>query len=175
MIVLTAIVTGLLHIGPWGIGGAVALVWLIYVVIEYSLAHPREPKPKPKPALVEGLPEPELVLPRTESVRVLSRGPKPKPKPKPEPVAVQVPTPEPEPEPELQLESEPEPIAAEPRQWNVWEIERGLRELGDTNEEREFLLIYLRDYAGPDGRLPLDFDVLVRESFPDDVLGTLAG
>jgi hypothetical protein len=57
----------------------------------------------------------------------------------------------------------------------VWEIERGLRERGDTNEEREFLLIYLRDYAGPDGLLPLDFDPLVRESFPDDVLGTPAG
>ena len=33
--------------------------------------------------------------------------------------------------------------------------------------------MYLRDYAGPDGTLPIDFDELVRESF-GDVLGTPA-
>ena len=64
------------------------------------------------------------------------------------------------------------PIA--PRNWNVWEIESALRESGDANEEREFLLLYLRDYAGPDGVLPLEFDDLVRESF-GELLGTPAG
>jgi hypothetical protein len=34
-------------------------------------------------------------------------------------------------------------------------------------------LHYLREYAGPDGMLPLDFDGLVRESF-GELLGTPA-
>ncbi|HXK15165.1 MAG TPA: hypothetical protein VNH45_11560, partial [Gaiellaceae bacterium] len=74
--------------------------------------------------------------------------------------------PEPEPEPE------PEPVAAQV--WNLWEIDRALRGSGTVTEEQEFLLMYLRDYAGPDGTLPVDFDELVRESF-SDVLGTPAG
>jgi hypothetical protein len=35
------------------------------------------------------------------------------------------------------------------------------------DEERSFLLMYLRDFAGPDGVLPVDFDGLVRDSFGD--------
>ena len=35
------------------------------------------------------------------------------------------------------------------------------------DEERSFLLMYLRDFAGPDGMLPIDFDGLVRDSFGD--------
>jgi hypothetical protein len=49
----------------------------------------------------------------------------------------------------------------------VWEIERLLRGAGGADEEQEFLLLYLRDFAGPDGTLPDDFDDLVRESFGD--------
>jgi hypothetical protein len=56
----------------------------------------------------------------------------------------------------------------------VWELDRALRDSGTVTEEQEFLLLYLRDYAGPDGSLPLHFDELVRESFAD-VLGTPAG
>ncbi|MGH3048962.1 MAG: hypothetical protein ACRDLK_02310 [Gaiellaceae bacterium] len=33
------------------------------------------------------------------------------------------------------------------------------------DEERTFLLLYLRDFADAAGRLPVDFDSLVRESF----------
>ena len=64
-------------------------------------------------------------------------------------------------------------MAAEPRSWNVWELDRVLKDSGGASEEREFLLLYLRDYAGPDGTLPLDFDGLVRESF-GDLLGATA-
>ena len=72
--------------------------------------------------------------------------------------------------PEIEAVSGTETVSdAPPRQWNVWEIERALRASGESNEERDFLLIYLRDYAGADGVLPLDFDELVRESFPDVV------
>ena len=39
---------------------------------------------------------------------------------------------------------------------------------GDRDREEELLLlIYLRDFATPDGQLPVDFDDLVRESFGD--------
>lgn len=172
VIVLTAVVTGLEHFGAAGIGGAVAVVWVTVAVIEYSLSHPREPKEAAP--LVETRPEPEPAL--SEAVRVIPRTT--------EPVAAETPValesdplvselepvlPEPVvPEPEAELE----PVEA--RVWNVWEINRSLRDSGAVTEEQEFLLLYLRDYAGPDGSLPLDFDVLVRESF-GDVLGTPAG
>jgi hypothetical protein len=102
--------------------------------------------------------------------------------------------PEPEPEPErpplvaverppvpVPAEPEPEPAAAPdegvvalplpggPREWNVWELERLVREHGGVDvavdEERSYLLVYLREFATPEGTLPLDFDELVRESF----------
>jgi hypothetical protein len=56
-----------------------------------------------------------------------------------------------------------------PRRWNVWDLERVAREHAGSDpvadEERTFLLKYLRDFAGPDGMLPVDFDDLVRKSF----------
>jgi hypothetical protein len=221
VIVLTALVTGLLHVGALGIGGAVAIVWLVYVVIEYSLAHPRESKPEARATEVE--PETAPSRPHADAVRVIEHAPVPEPvgeaaepppapepepervpatepmsdsqaepEPEPEPAADTEPEPEPvvdtgpdaehepvadtepEPEPVAEAEAEPEPEPVEPQQWNVWEIARVLRAQGDTDEERELLLIYLRDYANPDGLLPADFDTLVRESFPD-VVGTPAG
>jgi len=94
---------------------------------------------------------------------------------KPERERVAQPAAEPEPppaleaEPELVPEPEPVPVAVSTLvpdgPWNVWELERTLRERGDTDEERAFLLHYLRDYAVPDGVLPAEFDDLVRESF----------
>jgi hypothetical protein len=237
VIVLTAVITGLLHLGAVGIGGAVAVVWVIVAVIEYSLSHPREREAAP---LVEALAEAEPLV--SDAVRVLPRTPEPvaveleqqpvvtqpiatqpvatqpvatqpvatqpvaiEPEPEsepelgpeldrePEPDSVE-PDPEPEPvvdEPEpVAVVDEPEPVAVEPefepepepepesepveaQAWNVWEIDRALRETGAVTEEQEFLLLYLRDYAGPDGSLPVHFDELVRESF-GDVLGTPA-
>ncbi len=62
-----------------------------------------------------------------------------------------------------------------PRAWNLWEIERLLRDSAGSDpareEERNYLLMYLRDFASPDGILPLDFDSLVRESFGELVAG----
>jgi hypothetical protein len=116
------------------------------------------PVPVPEPA-----PEPE---------------PEPEPEPALEPVRVLQPVPDLEPEPVPEPEPEPVPVAptvvpigvsALPRQWNIWDLERLTREAsgGDTilDEERSFLLMYLRDFAGPDGELPIDFDGLVRDSF----------
>ncbi len=182
VIVLTAVVTGLMHLGPWGIGGAVAIVWVIVAMLEYSLSHPREPKESTP--LIETLPPVEPVT--SDAVRVLpsTRRPEPvEPTPEPDPVAIE-PEPvavEPErdpepvaPEPEPEPEPEPDRGPVEAQQWNVWELDRALRNSGTLTEEQEFLLIYLRDYAGPDGSLPVDFDALIRESF-GDVLGTPAG
>ncbi|MFL5963203.1 MAG: hypothetical protein ACJ757_09975 [Gaiellaceae bacterium] len=192
VIVLTAVVTGLAHVGAWGIAGAVAVVWVLVAIIEYSLSHPRGRKEPSAP--IETLPEPEPVA--GEAVRVIPRGsapqpaadervavaseraPEPEPQSEPEPVAVEPQaTPEPTPEPEpvaAAPEPEPEPEVAEALQWNLWELDRALRGSGEVTEEQEFLLMYLRDYAGPDGSLPIDFDGLVRESF-GDVLGAPAG
>jgi len=47
----------------------------------------------------------------------------------------------------------------------------GGRDHGTTDialeEERSYLLMYLRDFAGPDGVLSADFDGLVRDAFGD--------
>jgi outer membrane biosynthesis protein TonB len=108
----------------------------------------------------------------------------PEPEPAPEPPRiVVVPPPEPEPEPEAAPEPEPEPepeptrvvtfipASNEPREWNLWELERITRQnaSGDLarDEERSYLLMYLREFAGPDGILPSDFDALVRDAFGD--------
>jgi hypothetical protein len=58
-----------------------------------------------------------------------------------------------------------------PRMWNLWDLERQARETAgaDTarDEERSFLLMYLREFAAADGVLPAEFDPLVRETFAD--------
>ena len=81
-------------------------------------------------------------------------------------------------EAELTAHREPEPVPwpapLVARRWNLWEIETALHVQGESNEEKEFLLLYLRDYAGADGVLPPDFDGLVRESF-GELLGALPG
>jgi hypothetical protein len=119
--------------------------------------------------------------------------PEPEPEPEPEPVILVVAV-LPEPEPvvlvvaaPLELEpapiwEEPEPVHAavstlplpvEPQEWNLWELERLVRDAPDAdparNEELSYLLHYLREFASPDGVLPVDFDALVRESFGEIV------
>ena len=62
-------------------------------------------------------------------------------------------------------------FGAAPRQWNVWDLERLAREDAGSDvardEERTYLLLYLREYADAGGSLPVDFDGLVRDSFGD--------
>ena len=142
---------------------------------------------KPGPAAPEREPEPAPapdVMP----------GPQPEPSPEQEPPTepghsepasstpriAAVPPPEPEPQPEAGRQVEP-PAAGEvvsiaarsgpPREWNLWELERIAREqAGDDvvrDEERAYLLIYLREFATADGILPVDFDGVVREAFGD--------
>jgi hypothetical protein len=86
--------------------------------------------------------------------------------PEPVPVPVPVPVAVAPPEPQTVV---PIGVSSMPRQWNLWELERLTRESsGDDvvrDEERQFLLMYLREFADSDGQLPIDFDGLVRDSF----------
>lgn len=125
-----------------------------------AAAHPqpdREQAPQPEPQ-----PESEPAAPPVVLAPVPDLPPEPPAAPEPQP------EPQPAPQPETVV---PIPISSEPRRWNLWDLERltrashGQDELRD--EERSFLLMYLRDFAGPDGLLPIDFDGLVRDSFGD--------
>jgi hypothetical protein len=89
---------------------------------------------------------------------------------------VAVPAPEPLPEPVREPEPEPAAVATlppyvEPQEWNLWELERLVREHAAADPAREeelgYLVVYLREFASPDGVLPVDFDDLVRDSFGD--------
>jgi hypothetical protein len=192
---ITALALGL---GRWRIVGVSAVGYLIVLLIEAAIwrAHPRPDAAKPRRRVP---PEPVVApvpdaQPTVEAVAPVAAAaaepapasivpepePEPASEPEPEPVRVLQPVPDPEPEPE------PEPIVvepvvvevgavvpigvgAQPRQWNLWDLERLTRERssGDAirDEERSFLLMYLREFAGPDGELPVDFDGLVRDSF----------
>lgn len=152
-IVVAAVIGGVLHLAWWEIALLVLVVFLIAVGVEWWLGHPA-----PEPAVHQPAPPPVEEAPH---VRVM-REPEPAPEPEPQPEA----EPEPEPAPIAQP-TPPPPAPAAPRggPWNVWELERVLRESGEQDEEKTFLLHYLREYAGADGTLPPEFDDLVRESF----------
>jgi hypothetical protein len=57
--------------------------------------------------------------------------------------------------------------AAAARSWNLWELERLAQDLDgdDRAQERKLLLLHLRDVADTSGRLPPEFDPLVRDVF----------
>ena len=170
-----------LHI--WGIVLSGAAAYVLVVLVELGYWYEGRQKPlaaaaaAPEPVVVEEqhvrviraepAPEPQPVAVAVEVA------PEPEPEPVPEPPRL-APVPPPEPVPEPEPEPELPPAAAViriggPRQWSVWDLERVNREHsgGDpiADEERTFLLMYLRDFAGPDGLLPVDFDDLVRQSF----------
>jgi hypothetical protein len=109
---------------------------------------------------------------------------KPDPERNPEPEAGVATLPGFEPAPTAQPDSDAARAAGEPRvtgltakslhvpqRWNLWELERVAREQsgGDAirDEERSFLLMYLREFADADGALPTSFDGVVREAFGD--------
>jgi hypothetical protein len=116
-----------------------------------------EPQPPPEPA--PPVPEP--------------RPPAPEPG-EPPPRLRSMPAPESEPEQDDDVRA-PERVVrlpldgAEPREWNVWELERLAQAAGGgdaaRDEELTFLLLELRQFANADGQLSVDFDPVVRESF----------
>jgi hypothetical protein len=158
-----------------------------------------EPEPEPVVAArdADAQSEEPLVFETPAELPVPEPVPDPIPPPD-EPEPIPEPVPAPEPVPVLQAvpalpaveERVPEPPApapapapppavipllpAAPQEWNLWELERLARAHSgvDTarDEERGFMLIYLREFASADGSLPTDFDALVREAF-GDVMG----
>ena len=117
----------------------------------------REPEPEPEPVVlvVAPPPEPEPVVLVVAAPVVLE----------PAPVAE-------EPEP-VQAAVSTLPLPVEPQEWNLWELERLVRDAAGADpvrdEELSYLLHSLREFASPDGVLPVDFDALVRESFGEIV------
>jgi hypothetical protein len=196
-IIAVAVIAGVERLGTWWIIAVVAGAWLIVAIVEIVVwarqvvarqARTVEVEAPPEvgvPAVVTLPPPPVRVQPVVESRREPGREPDPESEPSPEPPSI-VAAPPPPPEAEPEPEPEPEPEAARvvafipandgPREWNLWELERAARDHATEdvvqNEERSYLLMYLREFAGPDGVLPTDFDGLVRDAF-GDVLHTV--
>ena len=137
-----------------------------------------EPAPLPEPApILDPEPEPLMLV----AAPVAEPPPsEPDPEPEPEPVPVEPPPPPPPPPVRAVPTPAPEPVAPppqpavarlsdrrrDPRQWNLWELERLARDgPPERSEEWHYLFVNLRRYAEPDGALPVEFDSLVRESF----------
>jgi hypothetical protein len=146
-----------------------------------------EPEPEAEPPPVDAAPpvaEEPVAAPQPAAPR-----PEPEPEPEREPAAptltvvpppAEVAPPQPEPAParvaEQALDAEVVPLVQRgPQAWNIWDLERLTRAHAGTDalrdEERSYLLVYLREFASPEGVLPADFDALVRESF-GDLVGT---
>ena len=202
-IIAVAVIAGIERLSTWWIIAVVAGAWLIVAAVEIAVwarnvvarqpqavDEPADLEPAPTPAYasrppVVVRPQPSVEAREAEPGSETEREPEPEPTREPEPpriVAVPALPAEPEAEPEPEAE-EPERVVAflpandSPREWNLWELERAARDHGGDdvarNEERSYLLMYLREFAGPDGILPADFDALVRESF-GDVLHSVA-
>jgi len=195
-IIAVAVVAGIKRLDTVWIVVVMGVAWLLVAVLEIVLSRRRSharsvepPREEPKAAVpppvepVAVAVTPEAVMPTPEPE------PEPEPQPEPEPereperpqlVAVPAP-PEALREPEPEAEPEPSPAAASviplspasdgPREWNLWELERVARDHAGSDlardEERSYLLMYLREFADPDGLLPADFDGLVRDAFGD--------
>jgi hypothetical protein len=200
-IIAVAVIAGIERLSTWWIIAVVAGAWIIVAIVEIvvwmrqaAARHPHVAESAP-PAFVPAPPVRVRVQPPAESQwepepePTAEREPAPEPEPEPEPSSEPpriVAAPPPPPEPEQEPEPQPEPGAARvvaflpandgPREWNLWELERAARDHATDdvgrNEERSYLLMYLREFAGPDGVLPMDFDGLVRDAF-GDVLHTV--
>jgi hypothetical protein len=131
-----------------------------------------EPVPPPPPPAPEAPPEPVVAGPVREQP----------PPAHAEPLrsrllrlrSVPSPRPEPTPEPAVAAPANPSvvefrPRTTEPRQWNLWDLERiareEVREHPERRDEWSYLFLHLREFAQADGSLPTEFDGLVRESF----------
>jgi outer membrane biosynthesis protein TonB len=134
--------------------------------------------PPPPPPSPEPEPEPEPIA------QPASEPPPPAPEP-PRPALRPVPPLPPQPPPAPVPAATPKPVrpaaaqrdvidlrtrvTAQPRRWNLWDLERRARDEAQRDpvryEEWSYLFVHLRQFATPDGSLPTEFDGLVRESF----------
>jgi hypothetical protein len=135
-----------------------------------------EPVPPPPPPAPEPPPDPVVAAPLQEEPpqtraeplrsRLLRLRSVPSPRPEPQPAR------SPEPAAAAPASSsvvEFRPRTTEPRQWNLWDLERiareEVREHPERRDEWSYLFLHLREFAQADGSLPTEFDGLVRESF----------
>jgi outer membrane biosynthesis protein TonB len=136
--------------------------------------------PRSLTKLRRGVPEAEPAHerePTAEAVITPEPEPEPEPEPAAEPTLALAPPPPPEPQPAPEPEPEPLPAVVPlalrdptPRSWNLWELER-LANGEDASEERQLLLLHLRQFADPSGDLPVAFDPLVRDAFGAGLAG----
>jgi hypothetical protein len=139
---------------------------------------PVEPEPvaEEQPQEPEEEPPPPIPPPRPTTPPATERPPlRPVPTRPPTPT----PSPPPAPPPAARRAGQPAGVVdlrtratAQPRQWNLWDLERLARqhlqqEDRDRFEALSYLFVHLRQFATPDGSLPVEFDALVRESFGD--------
>jgi hypothetical protein len=196
-IIAVAVIAGVERLGTWWIIAVVASAWIIVAIVEIVVWARQVDVRQPSAVESSESFEPQVeaptfvppvrvrVQPSVEKRPELQSEPAPEPEPAPSPEPpriVAVPPPPPEPEREPEPASEPSRVVAfipandGPREWNLWELERAARDHATDdvvrNEERSYLLMYLREFAGPDGILPTDFDGLVRDAF-GDVLHTV--
>jgi outer membrane biosynthesis protein TonB len=117
---------------------------------------PPEPEPEPEPAA----PEPEPAAPAPPPLRPVPPPPPPPSPPAPRPAAAAPGV--------IDIRTR---VTAQPRRWNLWDLERRARDEAQADplryEEWSYLFVHLRQFATPDGSLPTEFDGLVRESFGD--------
>jgi hypothetical protein len=160
-----------------------------------ELAPAPEPEPEPEPVVEAPpvpvvVPPPAAPEPEPVPAPVATPPPPPPaPTPEPEPAAPRpplrpVPPPPPEPAPPPPVEPAAQPVrpaassdvvdlrmraTIQPRHWNLWDLERRARDELPRDpvryEEWSYLFVHLRQFATPDGSLPMEFDGLVRESF----------
>jgi outer membrane biosynthesis protein TonB len=128
-------------------------------------SQPAPPEPVASEEAVVAPPEPEPVVPPRRARRFRLRSvPTELAEPQPEPVAAVAPPPA-----DVSPVAEFRPRTTQPRQWNLWDLERLAREEAVDHPERRdewsYLFLHLRQFAHADGSLPAEFDPLVRESF----------
>ncbi|MGH3081072.1 MAG: hypothetical protein ACRDNH_08055 [Gaiellaceae bacterium] len=117
-----------------------------------------EPVGQPEPRK-----EPELAVSERSARAILASGPPPiheAPRP--------IPASEPEPKPEPLPDTGPATLDSDlPYEWNVWDLQRLVRDRPDDDRQEEWaaIIVSLRDFARADGTLPREFDELVRDSF----------
>jgi hypothetical protein len=175
-LVAAAVAVALLHLGPLKIavvmGGVFAIVALLDLAVIRSRVR-RRPEPDSPPTQ-------RPVPARPSADRLWLEGVRPTrqtaPAPAPRARSTTAPPPRvpsvPPPHRERIVASGRGPLPAADGNgagWNVWDLQSRARALAGRNplqdEEWAFLLLYLREFASPDGILPRDFDRLVRTSF----------
>jgi hypothetical protein len=121
-----------------------------------------EPRPAEEPPAAEEprAAEERAAPPRLESVPPVAPSP---------PVSFPPPPPAPPRREEPPVVTLRPRFAGQPREWNLWELERLAREASRQQPERfeewSYLFLYLRQYATAEGVLPAEFDGLVRDAF----------